>query len=102
MIAILISANCLESVPAAIYGGVLLLAGVAYLILQTAIIRRQGTHSALARELGRDLKGKLPAALYVVAIPTPFLQHWLSTAIYALVALIWLVPDLRIEACLEA
>jgi uncharacterized membrane protein len=87
--------------PTAFYGAVLLLAGVAYLILQTAIIAHQGPKSKLALAVGRDLKGKLSAVLYAVAIPLAFLHPWAAAGIYVFVALIWLVPDRRIEATLE-
>jgi uncharacterized membrane protein len=87
--------------PTAFYGVVLLLAGVACLILQTAIIAHQGPKSKLARAVGRDLKGKLSAVLYAVAIPLAFFHPWIAAGIYVFVALIWLVPDRRIEATLE-
>ncbi len=87
--------------PTAFYGAVLLLAGVAYLILQTAIIAHQGPKSKLAAAVGRDLKGKLSAVLYAVAIPVALLRPWVAAGIYLVVALTWLVPDRRIEATIE-
>jgi uncharacterized membrane protein len=84
--------------PTAGYGFVLLAAGVAYLILQTAIIRAQGPDSKLQRLLGRDVKGKASAVLYLVAIVLAFVNAHVSQAIYVFVALTWLVPDRRIEA----
>jgi uncharacterized membrane protein len=90
--------NDFAPLPTALYGVVLLLAGVAYLILQKAIIASQGAESRLAAAVGRDLKGKLSAVLYAIAIPSAFANHWVSQAIYVGVALMWLVPDPRIEA----
>ena len=92
--------NRLAPVPTALYGGVLLMAAIAYFILQTAIIARQGEGSVLARAVGRDLKGKASPALYAVAVAAAFFRPWLSQAIYVLVALVWLVPDRRIERAL--
>jgi len=86
--------------PAAIYGVVLLGAAVAYTILQAAIIRRQGPGSRLARAVHADFKEKLSLLLYLGAIPLAFAGHWISEALYVAVALIWLVPDRRIEAVL--
>jgi uncharacterized membrane protein len=93
--------NHFAPLPTAVYGAVLLLAGVAYLILQDTIIARQGPGSTLAAAVGKDVKGKLSAALYVVAIPVAFFHEWISDAIYVLVALMWLVPDRRIESVLD-
>jgi uncharacterized membrane protein len=84
--------------PTAAWGGVGLLSGVAFLILQTMIIRLQGPRSALAAAVGRDAKGKASAALYAAAIPLAFVRYWIADAIYVLVALMWLVPDPRIES----
>jgi uncharacterized membrane protein len=89
------------SLPAAVYGGVLLLSGVAYLILQNTIIRHQGPDSRLAAAIGDDRKGKMSAALYAIAIPLAFVNQWISDGIYVFVALMWLVPDPRIEGHLE-
>ena len=87
----------LASIPTACYGVVLLAAGLAYLVLQTTIIAAQGPGSRLAALLGPDLKGKLSAVLYLVAIAAAFVRPWLSAAIYVGVALMWLIPDPRIE-----
>lgn len=87
--------------PTAVYGVVLLLAAIAYTILQNAIVAAQGPGSKLAQALGSDLKGKLSLGLYVLAIPSAFIQPLISDAIYVVVALIWLVPDRRIESRLE-
>ena len=85
------------AIPTAIYGVVFLMAGVAWLLLQRTLMRRNGPDSLLARAVGRDLKGKLSAALYASAILVAFVRPWIADAIYVLVALIWFVPDRRIE-----
>jgi uncharacterized membrane protein len=84
--------------PAFSYGFVLFMAAVAYLILQTVIIHQQGKDSRLRKAVGNDVKGKLSASLYLTALLLTFWSPWLSLGIYAFVALIWLVPDKRIEA----
>jgi uncharacterized membrane protein len=84
--------------PTAVYGVVLLLSGVAYWILSNAIIRAQGPGSAIAEAVGNDFKGKVSLVLYLVAIPLAFVKQWMAVAIYVFVALMWLVPDRRIEA----
>ncbi len=89
------------SVPTAVYGGVLLLAAIAYTILQTTIVAAQGTNSKLATAVGNDVKGKFSAALYVAAIPLAFANRWISIGIYVFVALLWLIPDRRIESKLN-
>jgi len=86
--------------PTALYGVVLLMAAIAYYILQTTIIASQEKDSLLRRAVGKDWKGKLSPVLYVIAILVAFNSHWVSKAIYALVALMWLVPDRRIERAL--
>ena len=93
--------NHFAPLPTAVYGAVLLFAGVAYLILQNTIIARQGPGSKLAAAVGKDAKGKASAALYAVAIPLAFVHQWISDAIYVLVALMWLVPDRRIESAID-
>jgi uncharacterized membrane protein len=90
--------NHFAPLPTAGYGVVMLLAGVAYLILQRAIIAQQGPGSRLAAALGADVKGKASAALYAAAIPLAFVHEWIADAIYVFVALIWLAPDRRIES----
>ena len=89
--------NPAAAIPTASYGVVFLMAGVAYLLLQTALLRRNGPDSVLARAVGRDLKGKLSALLYASAILLAFIRPWIADAIFVLVALIWFVPDRRIE-----
>ena len=93
--------NHFAALPTAMYGGVLLLAAIAYLVLQRAIITQQGSGSKLAAAVGRDLKGKLSPILYAVAIPLAFVHQAIAHALYVLAALIWLVPDRRIESRLE-
>ena len=86
--------------PTALYGVVLLMAAVAYYILQSLIIESQGEDSLLKRAVKGDWKGKLSPALYLLAICAAFVSQWLSLAIYASVAVIWFVPDRRIERVL--
>ena len=85
------------AVPVAIYGLVLLMAGVAYFILSRALITHHGADSPLARAIGTDRKGKLSMALYAVAIPSSFLATWMALGLYVVVALMWFVPDRRFE-----
>ena len=86
--------------PVALYGVVLLLAALAYYILTRALIALHGTESALGTAVGGDFKGRLSLALYAAAIPLAFLNAWLAWALYVVVAVIWLVPDRRIEKVL--
>jgi len=86
--------------PTAFYGVVLLLAGAAYYLLQRLIIASQGVHSLLAVAVGRDLKGKISPVIYAVSIPVAFLSPFAANALFVLVALIWLIPDRRIERAL--
>jgi uncharacterized membrane protein len=95
-----IGENHLASLPTAAYGFVLLMAGVAYYILQYLIIAEQGSNSLLAAAIGRDWKGKLSPLAYLTAIPRAFVSPWIATAIYTAVALAWLIPDRRIERLL--
>lgn len=89
--------NHFAAVPTALYGGVLLAAAIAYWILQESIITAQGPGSPLKAAIGGDWKGKLSPALYLLGIACTFRWSWVAQAIYALVALMWLVPDRRIE-----
>lgn len=89
--------NLLAPLPTAVYGATLLMPAIAYYLLQKAIVRQQGAQSVLAQALGSDVKGKISPALYVAGIALAFIAPWLSLAIYVLVAIIWLVPDRRIE-----
>jgi len=89
--------NHFASLPTAVYGVVLFMAGIAYTILLTAILRLEGPHSRLAAAVGRDIKGKVSFTLYAVAVPLAFVHQLIADAIYVFVALMWLVPDRRIE-----
>ena len=93
--------NHVAPLPTSLYGVVQLLAAIAYTILQNTIIGVQGPHSKLAIAVERDLKGKLSMALYAVAIPIAFYASWISAALYVTVALIWFVPDRRIEKAMN-
>jgi len=86
--------------PSALYGVVLLLAGIAYFILAQTLIAVNGQDSALAKAVGKDVKGRVSIVLYLAAIPLAFLAGWLALAIYVIVAIMWLVPDRRIEKTL--
>jgi uncharacterized membrane protein len=86
--------------PTALYGVVMLLAAIAYWILLQAILAVQGPHSVLRTAVGRDFKGKLSPLLYLIAIPSAFIREWIAGALYVIVALIWLIPDRRIERML--
>jgi uncharacterized membrane protein len=92
--------NHYATLPAALYGGVLLMAAIAYWILQQRIIVSQGRDSLLRRAIGGDWKGKLSPLLYAVAIGLAFLSASVAIAIYVIVALMWLIPDRRIERVL--
>ena len=92
--------NHFTSLPTAAYGVVLLMAAVAYLVLQHTIITQQGVRSPLAAALGSDWKGKVSAVSYLIAIPLAFVDSWISAALYVFVALLWLIPDRRIERAL--
>jgi len=89
--------NHFTTAPTAIYGAVMLLAAIAYYILQTVILSQHDRDSKLARAMGKDWKGKLSPALYITGIALAFFRPWISCLIYLGVALIWLVPDPRIE-----
>ncbi len=94
--------NHFTAAPTALYGGVLLLAAVAYYILQSVIVADQGRDSELAEVIGRDWKGKLSPVLYAVAIGAALVQPWISGCIYISVAMMWLIPDRRIEHLIES
>jgi len=87
--------------PVALYGFVLMMCGTAYYILTQVLIAVHGRNSAIAKALGRDLKGKLSVVIYLIALGLAFVQTWLSLALYAGVALLWIVPDRRIERLIE-
>ena len=92
--------NHFAPVPTAMYGVVLLMAAIAFLILQRTIIASQGQDSLLAKAVGKDYKGKSSAICYALAIPAAFVSPWISNFLYVFVALMWLVPDRRIEKML--
>jgi len=92
--------NHLAPMPTAVYGFVLLMAAIAYYVLQRTIIAQQGRDSLLAAAIGNDWKGKLSPVLYLAAIPLAFVSPWISSGLYVFVALLWLVPDRRIERVL--
>ncbi len=93
--------NHFAAMPTALYGLVLFMAAMAYWILQNAIIRHQGQGSLLAKAVGHDIKGKISPMIYIAAIPLAFYDSWIANALYVLVALMWIVPDRRIERALQ-
>jgi uncharacterized membrane protein len=96
-----IGENHFDPIPMAVYGFVLLMAAIAFYVLQTIIVQSQGEHSILAKAIGSDLKGKMSLVLYLLAIGSNFTSQWISGSLYILVALIWLIPDKRIEIILK-
>ncbi len=92
--------NHFAAAPTALYGVNLLMAAIAYLVLQQSIIKENGKNSALAKAIGSDIKGKISPVLYIIAIPSAFLTQWIAGSIYVIVALMWLIPDRRIERVL--
>jgi uncharacterized membrane protein len=96
-----IGENHFAPIPMALYGFVLLMAAIAFFMLQTIIVKSQGEHSILARAIGSDLKGKMSLVLYLTAIGSNFLSPWVSGSLYILVAFLWLIPDQRIENILK-
>ncbi len=93
--------NHFAPLPTAVYGGVLLLAAIAYYILQRLIVAEQGVNSKLEAAIGKDIKGKISPLIYIVAIPLAFVHQWISDGLYVLVAMMWLIPDQRIESKLN-
>ena len=89
--------NNFKQMPMALYGIVLLMAAIAYFILQKQIIKNHGTDSILARAIGKDYKGKISPILYALAIGSCWINQWMAAFIYILVTFIWLIPDRRIE-----
>jgi uncharacterized membrane protein len=87
--------------PLVLYGVVLLCAAIAYYILTRALIAQHGRESTLAIALGRDVKGMISPVIYIIAIPLAFVFPWLSYALYAIVAIMWLIPDRRLERSLS-
>lgn len=93
--------NSFAKIPMALYGVVLLMAAIAYFILQKQIIKSHGTDSVLAKAIGKDIKGKLSPILYIMGIAFAWVSVWISGALFILVALMWLAPDKRIERILK-
>jgi uncharacterized membrane protein len=89
--------NIRASAPVALYGAILLFAGIAYFILTKSLIRCHGKDSPLATSIGRDRKGLASVAIYVAAIPLAFIRPWIACCCYVLVVVMWLLPDPRIE-----
>ena len=92
--------NHFASAPTAFYGVILLMASIAYLLLQHVIITSQGPDSLLKKAVGRDWKGTGSVIIYLLSIPIAFWSHWVSQLLFVLIALLWLVPDRRIEHAL--
>lgn len=92
--------NHFAPAPTALYGGVLLMAGAAYWILSRTILAVEGRDSVLAKAIGKDFKGIISMVIYAIAIPLAFMMEWLAGALYAAVAVMWLIPDRRIERLL--
>ncbi len=90
--------NHFTALPVALYGAVLLMAGLAYFILARALTAHHGKESRLAVAIGKDFKGIISVIVYAVAIPLSFLNPWIAFALYALVAILWFIPDRRIES----
>jgi uncharacterized membrane protein len=90
--------NHFAPLPTAVYGVNLLAAGIAYNILQSLIVTAQGKDSKIKEAIGKDLKGKISPLIYVAAIALAFVNQWIADALYVLVALMWLIPDRRIES----
>jgi uncharacterized membrane protein len=86
-----------DAVPTAAYGAVLMMAGIAYYILHTAIVANEGRDSPLAKAIGADFKGKVSAVIYAAAVALAFFQTWIADALYVAVAVMWVIPDRRIE-----
>jgi uncharacterized membrane protein len=93
--------NHVAAIPTAIYGFALIMAAIAYYILERTIIAKEGRDSLLARAVGKDWKAKLSLVIYLIAVPLAFLNSWIAGVLYAFGALLWLIPDPRIERKLE-
>jgi uncharacterized membrane protein len=93
--------NHFAPLPTALYGVVLLMAGVAYWILAHTIVANEGRESLLAKAIGKDFKGNISVVVYAIAIVLAFVNHWIAEGLYVLVALMWVVPDKRIEKVLS-
>lgn len=93
--------NHFAAAPTALYGVPLLMAAIAYLILQQAIVKAQGAGSLLREAIGSDVKGKISSLLYVAAIGSAFVNQWIADGLYVLIALMWVIPDRRIERVID-
>ena len=93
--------NYFAALPVALYGVVLLMAAIAYFVLSRALIKHHGTRSAIATAVGSDFKGKISVVIYAVAILLSFIDHWLGFGLYVVVAIIWVIPDRRMEKVLK-
>jgi len=93
--------NHFAALPTALYGVVMLMCGAAYYFLVRAILAHHGRNSRIAEALGSDFKGKISVVMYVVAVPLAFVNRWLAYAIYVAVAMMWFIPDRRIERTLN-
>jgi uncharacterized membrane protein len=89
------------SAPTALYGVILFMSAIAYWILQKVIIAEHGRDSLLAKAIGRDLKGNISLVIYAIAVGVSFVNPWIASGLYVLVALFWLVPDRRIERAIR-
>ncbi len=92
-----IGENNFSPKPMALYGVILLMAAIAYVVLQGQILKNHGKDSLLAKSIGKDIKGKISPVLYILGIGSSWISEWLAGGFYVLVALIWLIPDKRIE-----
>ena len=93
--------NHVKPTPTVVYGFVLLMAAIAWYVLQSAILADEGPNSVLRHALGRDWKGRISPLLYLAAIGLAFISSWIAIALYSVAALLWLVPDRRIEKALS-
>jgi uncharacterized membrane protein len=93
--------NSFATAPVALYGVVLLAAGLAFVILTRVLVSSHGPDSALAKAMGKDVKGKASLLIYAAAIPLCFVSPWIACALYVLVVIVWFIPDRRIERALE-
>jgi uncharacterized membrane protein len=94
--------NHFAPMPVALYGAVLLLSAISYYILSRALIRHDGANSTLGRAVGKDFKGRISVVIYIAAIALAFSYRWLSVGLYVAVAIMWLVPDRRIERTIDS
>jgi len=92
----------ITALPTAAYGVVLAMSAIGYILLQTAIVACNGRSSKLAAAVGNDFKGKVSLTLYIAAIPLAFMSPWISVGIYVAIALLWFVPDRRIESAVKS